>query len=114
MTNWKDVNRDQSPSHSFEMEKILEGILVAKQENVGPNNSFLFTIEKKGGKTVGVWGSAVLNKINTLPIGSLIRIEYLGKEKGKRGTEFKNYKIQVDEDTRPVSAEEAESIMESV
>lgn len=114
MTNWKDVNNDQPPSHSFEMEKVLEGVLVAKQENVGPNNSFLFTIEKKGGKKVSVWGSAVLNKINTLPIGSLIRIEYLGKEKGKRGTEFKNYKIQVDEDTRPVSADEAEDIMSSV
>ena len=105
---------EQSPSHSFEMEKTLEGVLVGKAENVGPNNSFLFTIEKKGGKKVSVWGSAVLNKINTLPIGCLIRIEYLGKEKGKRGTEFKNYKIQVDEDTRPVSADEAEDIMSSV
>lgn len=113
MTKFVDVTNDQSPSHSFEMEKTLEGILVAKQENVGPNNSFLFTIEKKGGKKVSVWGSAVLNKLNTLPIGSLIRIEYLGKQKGKRGTEFKNYKIQIDEDTRPISAEDAEDIMNS-
>jgi hypothetical protein len=110
MTKFVDVTMDQNPSHSFELEKNLEGVLVAKQENVGPNNSFLFTIEKKGGKKVSVWGSAVLNKINTLPIGSLIKIEYLGKAKGKRGTEFKNYKIQVDEDTRPVSADEAEDI----
>jgi hypothetical protein len=111
MTTWKKVTMEQSPSHSFELEKTLEGVLVAKQENVGPNNSFLFTVEKKGGKKVAVWGSAVLNKLNTLPIGSLIKIEYLGKKKGKRGTEFRDYDIQVDEDTRPASADEADDIM---
>lgn len=111
MTKWSDVKNEQFPSHSFEMEKTLEGVLVEKKENVGPNNSKLFTIEKKGGHKVSVWGSAVLDKIYTLPIGALIRIEYLGKEKGKRGTMFKNYKIQIDEDTRPVTPEEADEIM---
>lgn len=110
MTNWKDVNSEQMPSHSFEMEKVLEGVLVGKQENVGPNNSKLFTVEKKGGHKVSVWGSAVLDKLFTLPIGSLVRIEYLGKEKGKKGNMFKNYKIQVDEDTRPDAADTADKI----
>ena len=104
MAHFVDVNSEQFPSHSFEMEKTLEGILVNKQENVGPNNSKLFTIEKsKSHEKVSVWGSAVLDKLFTLPVGSLIRIEYLGKAKGKTGKEFKNYKIQVDEDTRPSS-----------
>jgi hypothetical protein len=112
ITKWADVNMETNPSHSFEMEKVLEGILVAKQENVGPNNSKLFTIEKsKSHDKVSVWGSAVLDKLFTLPIGSLVRIEYLGKEKGKKGTMFKNYKIQIDEDTRPVTAEDADAIL---
>ncbi len=111
MPKWSDVKMEQNPSHSFEIEKVLEGLLVGKAENVGPNNSKLFTIEKKGGHKVSVWGSAVLDKIYTLPIGALIRIEYLGKEKGKKGTMFKNYKIQIDEDTRPDNADIAESIM---
>jgi hypothetical protein len=101
MAKWKKVVMEQFPSHSFEMEKELEGVLVDKKENVGPNNSKLFTIEKKGGEKVSVWGSAVLDKLFTLPVGSTIRIEYLGKKKGKRGTEFRDYMIEVDEDTMP-------------
>jgi|SRR3990167_1034875 len=115
MSKWKEVVAEQFPSHSFEMEKELEGLLVDKKENVGPNNSKLFTVEKKGGGKVSVWGSAVLDKLFTLPIGSLIKIEYLGKQKGKRGTEFRNYKIQVDEETMPDKdiVETAEEIFNS-
>lgn len=93
------LKTEQYPSHSFETEKSLEGVLTNKQENVGPNNSKLFTVEKEGGSKVAVWGSAVLNKIWEVPIGSKIWIEYLGKKKGKRGTEFRDYKIDVDTDT---------------
>jgi hypothetical protein len=100
--NWKDLTGDLPETHDFEKEKVLQGVLVEKQAHVGANDSYVFTFEKEDTHDkVAVWGSAVLDKINNLPIGTLVRIEYLGQVKGKRGTFFKNYKIQFDQDTRP-------------
>lgn len=100
---WQTLKSEQYPSHSFELEKELEGILVEKKEKVGPNDSKLFTIEKKGGKKVSVWGSAVLDKLNMLAIGTTVKIKYLGKEKGKKGTMFKNYQIDFDDSTADIA-----------
>lgn len=95
----RTLSSESYPSWNFEQNKELHGILVDKKENVGPNNSKLFTIEVSGkkGERVSVWGSAVLDKINQLQVGTEVWIEYLGKEKGKRGTQFKNYKIDFDD-----------------
>lgn len=86
------------PPHDFEKNKVIQGVLVEKRNNVGPNQSKLFVVETKGGVKESIWGSAVLNNIDTLPIGSMIRVTFLGREKGKRGVYFKNYDIEVDDD----------------
>jgi hypothetical protein len=101
MAKWKDLTNEQYPSHDFGMEKVLEGCLVEKRDEVGPNKSKLFVIEKKGGSKVCVWGSTVLNRLSSLSEGTVLRIEYLGTVKGKGPKPYKNYLIQVDEDTIP-------------
>ena len=108
MTNWKDVNAgEQYPAHDFNKDSILEGVLTEIRQNVGPNKSYLFVVEKKGGVMVSVWGSTVLDRIATLPEGALIRVEYLGDVKGKGPKPYKNYKIQVDKDTLPATPQDA-------
>jgi hypothetical protein len=99
------LKNEQFPSHSFIESEEFHGILVAKQENVGPNNSKLFTIEVSGskGKKESVWGSAVLDKLFQLTIGTEVWITYLGKKKGKRGTDFKDYKIEFDDSTADIA-----------
>lgn len=101
---FQKLTRNQDPPHSFDMEPELEGVLVDKRENVGPNNSKLFVIEKKGGKRVTVWGSAVLNDLMQIPKGSTVKIKYLGKTKNpKTGREFRGYDIQFDSDTADIA-----------
>jgi hypothetical protein len=99
------LKNEQFPAHAFIENEEFHGILVAKQENVGPNNSKLFTIEVSGskGKKESVWGSAVLDKLFQLVIGTEVWITYLGKKKGKRGTDFKDYKIEFDDSTADIA-----------
>lgn len=103
MAKWKDFKDVQYPAHDFDKDKVLEGCLVEKRYSVGPNNSMLFVVEKTGGERVSVWGSTVLNRLDKLEVGTILRIEYQGKVKGKGPKPYKNYSIQVDEETLPVS-----------
>ncbi len=85
MSEWKKV--EMSPSHDFEKEKEIEGVLTGVQENVGPNASTLYDIEKKGGDTVSVWGSTVLDtRMKNVKIGEEVKIAFIGLAKeAKRG-----------------------------
>lgn len=106
------LKNEQFPSHAFVEGEEFHGVLVNKQENVGPNDSKLFTIEVSGskGKRESVWGSAVLDKLWQLPVGTEVWIKYLGKKKGKRGSEFKDYQIDFDDSTADL-ADVADAVM---
>lgn len=75
-------------------QKVIFGTYKAKKVNVGPNNSNVYVIkEDDKEEDTGVWGSTVLDgRFEEIPIGSRVKIEYLGEEKGKRAT-YKNYKV---------------------
>lgn len=72
---WKPENKGDN----------IEGILVRKKENCGPNKSTLYILDvevedKKERKSV--WGSTVLDdRMDEVSIGDKIRITYQGKEK---------------------------------
>lgn len=70
------------------------GTYKAKKSNVGPNNSNMYMIrEDDKEEDTGVWGSTVLDgRFDEIPVGSRVKIDYLGEEKGKRAT-YKNYKV---------------------
>ena len=67
----------------FKFEKegdTLIGKLQFKRTDVGKNKSNMYDIQTED-KLVSVWGTQVLDdKIRLVPIGSEVKIEYLGKK----------------------------------
>lgn len=96
--NWSEISVDTSDAWDKENDDPVEGVYLGVQDNVGPNDSKMYTVRTKDGD-VKVWGSTVLdNKLANLPIGSYLKIEYDGKKKGKRGTSYHDYKVYIDID----------------
>ena len=65
------------------------GLFVGKEENVGENNSIVYTLESPSGEMISIWGSTVLDlRLKNIKVGEEVRIVYLGqleseKRKGK-------------------------------
>lgn len=77
--------------------KPVQGFYVHKAENVGPNNSMMYTLRTKDGD-ISIWGSAVLDsKFDQIRIGDEVRVEFTGlsDKSGKFGKPFKTYKVSV-------------------
>jgi len=80
------------------------GILLDKQEDVGANNSKLYTLEVDK-KPMAVWGSTVLDpKMVPAKIGETVKIVYAGKGEAQPGKNApKLFKVYIDqEDEVPV------------
>ena len=94
MADWQEVGGDSG--EMWNKEGSIEGTLVSRQSNVGPNNSMKYNVETKDG-VVGVWGSTVLDtKMEQIKDGSVIRITYLGKADSKNGRgQYHDYKVEV-------------------
>ena len=83
MSEWKKV--EMSPSHDFEKEKELEGVLTNIQTDVGPNASTLYDFEKKDGDNIAVWGSTVLDsRMKNVKIGEEVKIKFVGLAKDSK------------------------------
>ncbi len=78
---------------------FIEGVLVLKQEDVGDNNSMMYSIETPEG-VKNVWGSAILDsRMKLVKVGSKIKITYKGLGEPKSGKNApKIFKVEVDED----------------
>lgn len=92
MSDWKEAT--VGDGEIWDREKAIQGTLTKKQENIGPNESFLYTLRTKDGD-VGVWGSSVLDtKFQEIEVGYEVKIEPLGKTKSpKTGREYFDYKV---------------------
>ncbi len=79
----------------------IEGVLIKIEQDVGANNSNLYTLEVDN-KPVGVWGSAILDpKMVAAKIGDLMKIEYDGLGEAKSGHSApKLFKVFIDYDHR--------------
>ena len=63
----------------------LEGRYVEKKTGVGSRGSNVYVIEVNG-ERVGIWGSTVINgRFETIAVGKMVGIEYLGIQKTKDG-----------------------------
>jgi len=73
----------------------ITGTLKQVKTNVGQNNSNVYMILEEGkSDATSVWGSAVLDtKFEEIPVGSMVRIEFIGREKGKSPMPYKNFKV---------------------
>ncbi len=71
------------------------GTYIGKKENVGLNNSNVYlTKEDNNEDATSVWGSSVLdNKFEEIPLNSRVKIEFLGRVKGKSPQPYKDFKV---------------------
>mgnify|MGYP000870785436 CR=1 FL=1 len=96
MSEWKEAGAFDGETWKPEKEgDTLEGLFVKQKSNVGKNNSNMYYIEVEGSEEpTAVWGSTVLDtKFEDIPIGALVRIEYLGKVEGKAPQPYKDFKV---------------------
>lgn len=67
------------------VEDSITGVLLSKEEDVGANNSMLYTLEVEQ-KPIAVWGSTVLDpKMLGVKVGDTVKIVYKGKGEAKGG-----------------------------
>lgn len=85
-TDWKPNDGD-----------FIEGILVRKQENVGANNSMLYSIETLEG-VKSVWGAMILDsRMAFVNVGTKIKITFKGLGEATGGKNApKIFKVEVD------------------
>ena len=93
-TDWTEVGGGSGDnSEMWDRTGTIQGKYTNKQVEVGPNKSNIYTIETENG-SIGVWGSTVLDtKFEQIPVGSLVKIESLGKVQGKRGNSYNDYRV---------------------
>ena len=94
----------------WDKKEPIEGQLLGTEHNVGPNDSTMYTVAV-GDDEVKVWGSTVLDdKLKNVKPGSFVKIEYEGKLKSKKGTEYHSYKVFVDMDSLPEDEGDMETL----
>ena len=92
MSDWKKVVPSNTPT--WDREDPIEGEYVKFQSEVGPNESFLYTLKTKDGE-IGVWGSTTLDtKFAEIQTGSTVKIEPLGKDHSeKTGRDYLDFDV---------------------
>ncbi len=103
---WTDFSDDeQYPAWNKEdkVGEVLEGILASKRLGVGTDNLNFYTIEEMGGEKVSILGRKIVNDfLGSMPVGTEIKIEYLGKKEPKgQGRPYHGYKCQYNKETMP-------------
>src|SRR3990167_9375780 len=97
---WKSVKGETNFNQvwDFDLEPVIEGKLLEKKENVGPSESNMYEVETAKG-IFSVWGTTVLdNRIEIIPVGSLVKIMYKGRKTNpKNGRSFKDFEVWIDE-----------------
>jgi hypothetical protein len=101
-----------SDTWKYKEENEIEGKLIGWDENVGPNDSNMYQIQKSDGTVVGVWGTTLLDiQLKSVEIGVNVKIVYKGMNKSpKSGREYHDFDVYREEDEIPVIEEnEAEA-----
>jgi hypothetical protein len=78
---------------------FIEGVLVAKQDNIGTNKSKMYSIDTSDG-IKNVWGATILDsRMDFVDVGSKIKITYKGLGEAKQGHNApKIFKVEVDKE----------------
>jgi len=77
---------------------FVEGILVAKEPEIGENKSWMYNIETPEG-VKNVWGSAILDsRMKFAKVGDKIKITFKGLGESKAGRNApKIFKVEIDD-----------------
>lgn len=73
----------------------FKGVYLSKEENVGDNNSILYSFDVDG-DVVNVWGSTLLDtRLKNVKYGEEVIIEYLGEEESqkRKGAKYHNFDV---------------------
>jgi hypothetical protein len=118
--DWQDAGGGNEEIWKFDENPVLQGRYIDIRRNVGEYGSNMYIIQTPdlGGKIYAIWGSTVLDgrffsdvdEVNPrgrtprIPIGSEVRVEYLGEDeehrkKGKKAT--KMYKVLFRQPAQP-------------
>ncbi len=90
MTDWNKVESDVWNENE---EPEVSGILIDVQDDVGPNHSKMYKLNRDG-KAVSVWGSKVLDDLMlSVKVGQEIKIVFKGLVKPEKGNEYKSYEL---------------------
>ena len=105
-TNWKKVeSTGGSDAWNFETQDTMEGEFVKVETGIGPHASNLYHFLVGGEneqEEVVVWGNTVLDsRLGEVTHGMKVKIVYLGKAKSKRGNEFKNFDVFLEDVNLP-------------
>ena len=102
-SEWIDAtSTSTNPKWDFEEKETIQGVMIGKRLDVTDRKMCFYDIEVSGEGTFSILGNVVINRIlRDLPIGTEIRITYLGEAKSKTGTNFKNYKVEYNKATMP-------------
>lgn len=94
-SDWQKVEMESGDVWDFQNDKEIEGVLISKEENVGPNESWMYRIQKADGTELGVWGNTVLDgRLKKIEVGEEIRLVYLGKLKSpKTNREYHSFDV---------------------
>ena len=89
---------------------FIEGVLVQVQENIGPNDSMLYSIETPEG-VKNVWGATVLDqRMALVNVGEKIKITFKGLGEAKPGKNAaKIFKVEVDKDVGDEDKDESDA-----
>lgn len=95
--DWKEIQFSEEETWVPKEGSILEGIYEKVRREVGPNLSNMYSIRQKDGGLINVWGSAGIDsRMELVPIGDIVKIEFEGKKLNeKTGREFNSYKVYV-------------------
>ena len=72
------------------------GVYLFKEENVGENNSNLYSFEDKDKNVTQIWGSALLDsRFKNLKPGEEVKVVYLGQEASekRKGSKYHNFQV---------------------
>ncbi len=109
MTNWisgTGNSLEKLPQWDYKVDPKIEGVITAKRLDVTPKKLCFYDIETDKGEKKSILGSVVINKVlRNLPVGSLVRITYLGDAKNGSGTTFHNFEVEYDKDSVPVDVD---------
>lgn len=99
---WNKIEVSEFPLWNFEKNPELEGLLVSREENVGPNNSTMYKANVNG-QEFCFWGNTVLDsRLKDVVDGKRIKVNYLGKATSpKTKREYKNFEVYLWEDAVP-------------
>jgi len=109
---WKTVGEDSSKEYTTINKwqvagQVVEGEYMGNRPGL---KGLLFDVRGTDTQVSTYPFSTVLqNKFKNIKAGTLVRVEYLGKRRGKSGSEYQDFQVQVDDgDTLPQTKDGAE------